>query len=493
MEYSSVLHVTTSIHNYDLACIVLTISNGPFSSSSSKAMDPITIISALASFLAIIEGMVKISKWLSRYLDTAVKASQHTTFFFNEISNFNYILNSFYDHANNAKEDLSRREKRKLTQLIKNMASQCLYIGKEAKAIKKIYAKIHQYSSTKLRKIWAQVRWSFIKPDMEELLLCMNTVKSSASFMTTHLILKRQKVEAADSKIINILKDQLKVIKKQVEQDGRVLEAYRQRQQIGSGGASNDHLERFLEDNVVMERFVHRVVRVMDKERARTDEQGAQGRRGPSPPQRPTSSPGPSPRRPPPPGPQLPGLRDSTIIPEERNHSTVSEWRDSTHMQLVSLGGPTRDIRNNQKPPQGSRFSSQPRTRPQPASISGPRIRDNGTQITEEFGEWPTATHYSNASSIAPSPSPSPSAKKPPERNLGDKPADTGMAQEIGQPNSARSSASSNDHLPASSLESLREVQKPPDFHSPWQPVPPFTSQGPRRRRRRPRTSSASS
>ncbi|KAK6074355.1 hypothetical protein SCUP515_06490 [Seiridium cupressi] len=391
-------------------------------------MDPLTIIGALSAILALTEGMVTLTRRLHRCVRSAAKAPEQATYFFDEMSIFTDIMGIFHDSATDAAAHLC---------------------------------------------VWAQIRWSVNKPDTKELQLCMNATKANASFMMLYfqLHVEKSKKNEQSVKRITMLEAQLKNAKQRVERYKKDLVVYREKLQTDAAGPPAEHLNMFLDDNHEIEEFVHEVRR------------GPSGQDGSLPPS-PRRPPSPPPDRPPPRGPasEIPVHEPSRTatgrlyIAEEQGQAPGSRQVHSVRFAQNSGGNRNRLRR---APEESVREISPLDTSSRPPPIVAPRIRDNGTLISEEFGEWPTDAYGSDTSVTDDSHPPGngdgttrhPGRRNPPPGRLQDESA---QPSEPAQHDVAR--------------EARREEREASESGSPgpWRPAPPFGGKGSRRRPRRP-------
>ncbi|KAK9782447.1 hypothetical protein SCAR479_00790 [Seiridium cardinale] len=451
-------------------------------------MDPLTIIGALSAILTLTEGMVVLTRRLHRCVRSAAKAPQQATYFFDEMSIFTDIMSLFHESATDAAAHLCGEQETKKARLIWKIERQCFFISGEMDEFVKTYTRTYGNSTTRLQIVWAQIRWSVNKPDTKELQLCMNATKANASFMMLYfqLHVEKSKKNEQNLKRVTMLEAQLKNAKQRVERYKRDLVVYREKLQTDAAGPPAEHLNMFLDDNHEIEEFVHEVVeRIKERARHSQRQKRERQRRGPSGqggslPPSPRRPPSPPSDRPPPRGPasEIPVHEPSRThterpyIAEEQGQAPGS---GRVHLVRFAQNSDGNQYRLRRAPEESVSELSPPDTRSRPPPIIAPRIRDNGTLVSEEFGEWPTDAYGSDESVTDDSHPPGngdETARHPGRRN----PPPGRFQDESAQPSEPA------QHDVAREGREASESGSP----GPWRPAPPFGGKGSRRRPRRP-------
>ncbi|ORY68710.1 uncharacterized protein BCR38DRAFT_406614 [Pseudomassariella vexata] len=302
--------------------------------------------------------------------------------FHEEASIFATLLCSFHERVHGTGESLDAKHKSKTAKLVVRITDQCRFICGRVYTLVRKFADIHGSHDTSLATLWARVQWAIQKPDLEAMRLLMNSAKATVTLLLQLFTLDEVgptcNYDPVAKRCSVVWLDQLKNMTEAAKQARKELKDYKEKWFILEDSTSEE-CDIMASTTREIEKFV--VNTIKSQRRAQESRQIPRDRRPP--------------RHPSPPLSLDENTAEMAVVP-----LVVSTHDDRERGQGLTLARPSEVPRsNNQRPLSVGEYpSTPPRRRRCRHEVFGMRLRDDGTQVSEGYGEWPHDVHGSKTS-----------------------------------------------------------------------------------------------
>ncbi|KAI1142566.1 hypothetical protein F5Y05DRAFT_231182 [Hypoxylon sp. FL0543] len=490
--------------------------------------DPFSLIGGLAAIMQLSGSLVKLTKNLLYCMRTIRSAPEEIEAFILETQLFTDHLFYFHDLAKESTEKLNQEFKAKRAVLIQKIVRQCKFVRRGFARLVRRFIEINGSGTAPFKTLWARILWLWKKPDVLEVRLSILSATSNVHLLSNVFLFEEmRRRNEKDDKLV-VLQEQLQNWMSIARKQRRKLAEYQSRKRPSERTletAPDGSYDIITGNSRELEQYVTEAIKSYTRKVPLSGGPGSSRRDSPSRMEQETRT-----------APSSEGSRTNNTQADAPVRTGRSQRRKSSQspeeiIEVRDSGVPHREgisseviARNapDERSPSRSRGVPSPSLTPLEEfhqRTSGSRVRDKGSGVYMEVGEWPAEVHDSDAhitevvkDGVIEQPSETEEARKSQieeERRRESvselSPNDAGQpigAAQISKPSRPPSTVEERSQRDGPSVapktSSGIERNGPRNSHNssgeessgPYKPLPPFGGPRSRRRPRRPRPQS---
>ncbi|OTA70523.1 hypothetical protein K449DRAFT_428064 [Hypoxylon sp. EC38] len=487
--------------------------------------EALTLIGGLAAIMQLSGSLVRLTKDLVVCVRTIRSAPKEIEGFILETQIFTAELYYFHDLAKESAKNLKEKFKAKRAELVQKIARQCRFVRRRLKRLVRLFIEINGPSTAPFNTFLARILWLWKKPDVPELRLSIQSATANVLLLCNLFVFEEIRRRNENDERLEMLQEQLQNWVSTAQKLRDELAEHQRRKQPSVRvleTAPHESYDIIMEDSRELERYVVKAIRSHVRKATVYRGLGSSRRESPSRRGRETGS------VPSPGGPRTNGIEaDALEITGQNRQQAFNQDREETtgkhsphtlHPERASSGVIAFRI-PEERSPSGARDAKPPSPIPVEEfhrRTFGSRIRDQGSGVYMEIGEWPAKVYDPDADptkitndGVIERPPQSASKSDIEERRKGSvhelSPKDGGPCEEIPHddpqlPASRPVEEQSERERPSLDPKRSSAIELDGSEHShrssdeespgPYKPLPPFGGPRSRRRPRRPRPQS---